>query len=99
MESVPPEQINIIPCQNCSRRIAENLVLRSILPEDYSTIERSEPDLSPSDSELPCADLGFTLFLESEVHSAGPIAQAADMYTLPPSTEAQTTKEISNEIL
>jgi hypothetical protein len=59
-----------------------------ISPDDYPTIKKLEPDLTPSSSGHPCEDLGFTLFVDTEVHSAGPIAQAVDMYTLPPSTAA-----------
>lgn len=53
-----------------------------IAPEDYDMFKKFEPDLTLADSHHPCEDKGFTTYVDTETHEAGPISVELDMYTM-----------------
>jgi hypothetical protein len=45
-----------------------------------------EPELKRADSESPCLDKGFNDYVDTQLHSAGPIKIEVDIYTKPEKT-------------
>jgi hypothetical protein len=57
-----------------------------IAPEKYDIYKVLEPDLTKADTNTPCADRGFTTYVNTETHGKHtPVAIALDMYTNKPS--------------
>jgi hypothetical protein len=49
-------------------------------PDDYDKYKKFEPGLTKANSSTPCADLHFSVYVDTLTHGAGPIAITFDMY-------------------
>jgi hypothetical protein len=52
-------------------------------PKDYWKFKIFEPKMAKAETPHPCADYHFTVYEETEVHGAGPLKVAVDLYHAP----------------
>ena len=62
-------------------------------PKDFNKYHLFEKNLTKAASNTPCADFGFTSYLETDTHGFGPVKMTLDMYKFPAAapTPAPTT--------
>ena len=52
-------------------------------PKDFNKYHLFEKNLTKAASNTPCADFGFTSYLETDTHGFGPVKMTLDMFKFP----------------